>query len=329
MSLEGVRRFTRPLLFLSGVVVTTRLLVVIEGKLLANAFGKDGPIGRRPEILLRVDGIKKLTSSLTVAVAIGISLRGIGVDVASLLTVGGISGLAIGLAGRQVLENVFAAFAIYLTAPFSPGEDIVFSSGSLAGVEGTVVDIGIFRTALRNYDRDLWTVPNSAFTSATVLNITRRPNEYQIYESVPLRPTDIASLEQAIFTFRKELKSDERVVPYLIQRVYLNKVASDGLHVVLRMYVFAANRTQFYNIRQVRLYVPLFLSSKIPFRHHRAQSRLAGHFVQLHPHLREPRRQTCYAFLGLLHPRRLTPSPSSLSSLTLSLCLSCLSLSLS
>jgi len=34
-------------------------------------------------------------------------LKVLGVDLGALVTVGGISGLAIGLAGRQILENAF------------------------------------------------------------------------------------------------------------------------------------------------------------------------------------------------------------------------------
>ena len=57
-----------------------------------------------------------------------LGLKVCGVDVGALVTFGGISGLAIGLAGRQILENAFMGLMLYATAPFAPGEEIRFST---------------------------------------------------------------------------------------------------------------------------------------------------------------------------------------------------------
>ena len=90
----------------------------------------------------------------------------------------GISGVAIGFAFRDILQNFLAGILILLTEPFQIDDQIVFKD-----FEGTVENIQTRATTLRTYDGRRIVIPNSElFTNSVVVNTafeTRRL-EYEI-----------------------------------------------------------------------------------------------------------------------------------------------------
>ncbi|VFR03689.1 unnamed protein product [Cuscuta campestris] len=83
-----------------------------------------------------------------------------GVPVQSILTVGGIGGVAIAIAARDVIGNVLSGLSLQFSKPFSVGEMI------RAGyVEGQVIEMGMTTTSLLSEEMLPVTVPNSLFTS--------------------------------------------------------------------------------------------------------------------------------------------------------------------
>ena len=47
-----------------------------------------------------------------------------------MLAIGGVGGLAIGLAGREILENLFTGLIILSSSPFEVGEEVLFTPPS-------------------------------------------------------------------------------------------------------------------------------------------------------------------------------------------------------
>ncbi len=91
------------------------------------------------------------------------------VNVLALVTSLGIGGLAVALAARETLENLFASFTLLLDRPFLLGDSIL-----LGNLEGDVERIGIRSTHLRTDDGSLLVVPNRLMTSQTLENQTQR-----------------------------------------------------------------------------------------------------------------------------------------------------------
>jgi MscS family membrane protein len=91
------------------------------------------------------------------------------VDVLTLLTSLGIGGLAIALAARETLENLFASFALMIDRPFTVGDAI-----NVGGTEGTIVKVGFRSTRLQTFDGSLVTVPNRLLTSQSLENLSER-----------------------------------------------------------------------------------------------------------------------------------------------------------
>ncbi|KAL0036688.1 hypothetical protein WJX79_005764 [Trebouxia sp. C0005] len=120
----------------------------------------------------------------------------IGLDVNSVLAIGGVGGLAVGLAGREILENLFTGLIILSSSPFEVGDEVLFTPPTGNTVEGIVVDVGWYRTTIRSFEREIFNIPNSVFSRNVVLNITRKGKEWRFYEFIGLRVDDIVRAER-------------------------------------------------------------------------------------------------------------------------------------
>ncbi|AFZ18059.1 mechanosensitive ion channel family protein [Allocoleopsis franciscana] len=90
----------------------------------------------------------------------------------------GISGVAIGFAFRDILQNFLAGVLILLTEPFQINDQIVFKS-----FEGTVEEIQTRATTIRTYDGRRVVIPNSElFTNSVTVNTAfdNRRLEYDV-----------------------------------------------------------------------------------------------------------------------------------------------------
>jgi len=95
------------------------------------------------------------------------------VNVVALVTSLGIGGLAIALAARETLENLFASFAILLDGPFVTGDTVTTGTGPNQ-ITGTVEKIGFRSTRLRTDDGSQISVPNRLLISQSLDNLTQR-----------------------------------------------------------------------------------------------------------------------------------------------------------
>lgn len=91
------------------------------------------------------------------------------VDVVALITGLGIGGLALALAARETLENLFASFTIFLDIPFVVGDNI-----QVGTISGDIEKIGFRSTRLRGADGNLIVIPNRLLTSQSLENMTER-----------------------------------------------------------------------------------------------------------------------------------------------------------
>ena len=91
------------------------------------------------------------------------------VNVPALITGLGIGGVAIALAGKETVENFFAAFTLLSDKPFLTGDII-----KLGDIEGVVERIGFRSTRLRNTDGSAYIVPNQNLVSQNLINLSTR-----------------------------------------------------------------------------------------------------------------------------------------------------------
>ncbi len=113
------------------------------------------------------------------------------VDVVALITGLGIGGLALALAARETLENLFASFTIFLDLPFVVGDNI-----QIGTISGDIEKIGFRSTRIRGADGNLILVPNRLLTSQSLENMSERDfrrAKYMILCELNTKPAQIES----------------------------------------------------------------------------------------------------------------------------------------
>lgn len=152
----------------------------------ANAIGR----------LLRVSVV--ISGALTIMQTLGLSVSGI-------LAFGGIGGIAVGFAAKDLLANFFGGLMLYLDRPFVVGNWIRSPDRE---IEGTVETIGWRLTQIRTFDQRPLYVPNSIFATIAVENPSRMRNR-RIYETVGLRYDDAAKVQVIVDDVRHMLRNHE------------------------------------------------------------------------------------------------------------------------
>ncbi len=99
------------------------------------------------------------------------ALNNAGYDVAALIAGLGIGGLALAMAAKDTVSNVFGGFTIFTDRPFTLNDRI-----KVAGYEGYIREIGLRSTRLQTLEGRVVTIPNSRFSDTPVENVTLEPS---------------------------------------------------------------------------------------------------------------------------------------------------------
>lgn len=137
-----------------------------------------------------IDAVGKLLRIAVIVTAVLVALQTLGYSVSGVLAFGGIGGLAVGLAAKDLLANFFGGAMVYMDRPFAVGDWIRSPDRE---IEGTVESIGWRLTRIRTFDQRPLYVPNAVFTQIAVENPSRMWNR-RIFETVGLRYDDADSI---------------------------------------------------------------------------------------------------------------------------------------
>jgi small conductance mechanosensitive channel len=124
------------------------------------------PAIRAQQITTVVGVIRSVGIFVIILVAVMQALQVFGINIAPLLASAGIAGLAIGFGAQTLVKDVINGFFILAENQFEVGDTI-----RAAGVQGTVEEVTMRRTILRDGDGTVHIVPNSNIQ--IVSNMTR------------------------------------------------------------------------------------------------------------------------------------------------------------
>ena len=179
-----------------------RLIRGAEQEMLTESRGRTGSVDKAS-----VHATAKLLRISMWVIAGLMVLQTVGVSVSGLLAFGGIGGIAVGFAAKDLLANFFGGLSIYLDRPFTTGDWIRSPDQE---IEGTVEDIGWRLTRIRTFDQRPLYVPNAVFSQVSVENPSRMRNR-RIYETIGLRYKDASKLENIINQVREMLEQHEEI----------------------------------------------------------------------------------------------------------------------
>jgi MscS family membrane protein len=188
----------------------------------------------------------KLVRAAIAITAALIALQALGVNIAGLLAFGGVGGIAVGMAARDLLANVFGGFTIYLDRPFKVGEWIRSPDQE---IEGTVEEIGWRRTLIRTFDQRPLYVPNAVFTTISVENPSRMTNR-RIHETIGVRYDDFAKVPAILADVREFLKTDPDIDQGRTLMVNFNSFGDSSLDFFVYTFTRTTVWTEFHAIKE-------------------------------------------------------------------------------
>ena len=152
-----------PLILLGLVVLVVGLLFVA---VVVKAVDRGFERSRADHAAQRLVG--NLLRAVLVLLVVLLALSVAGVQVGAVLAGLGLAGLALAFALQNILENFVAGVLILIRKPFRRGDQIETHE-----YQGTVEDIDLRVTHIRDFDGELVLVPNSMVFTEPIVNLTR------------------------------------------------------------------------------------------------------------------------------------------------------------
>lgn len=112
--------------------------------------------------------LMKLLKAVIIFIAITGFLQSQGYSVSSILAGFGIGGIAVGMAAKDALANIFGSIEILSDHVYKIGDYV-----KVNGIEGYVEDINIRSTKIRDLDNFLISIPNNIAANAIITNVSR------------------------------------------------------------------------------------------------------------------------------------------------------------
>lgn len=193
-----------------------------------------------------IEAVSKLLRVSVTITTVLLILQNLGVSISAVLAFGGIGGIAIGFAAKDLLANFFGGLIIYLDRPFSIGDWIRSSDRE---IEGTVEYIGWRQTRIKTFDKRPLYVPNAVFNSITVENPSRMTNR-RIYETFGIRYDDISQAENIVHQVKEMLKQHSEIDAQQTLIVNLNAFSASSVDFFVYTFTKTTDWVKYHAIKQ-------------------------------------------------------------------------------
>ncbi len=160
-------------------------------------------------------------------------------DVNGLLASVGIGALAVSLAAKDTVENVFGFGAIVGDNPFQVGDYI-----KTPDVEGIVEHVGFRSTRVRQLNQAVVTVPNGKIATAAVLNWSRLSKRWYDHTIGIEYNVTSAEIRTLVARIHEMLRQREVVDPESVLVHFIN-FGENSLDILVRCYIRLSNWGEF------------------------------------------------------------------------------------
>lgn len=193
-----------------------------------------------------VMAVAKLVRVSIIISATLVSLETLGFSISGVLAFGGIGGVAVGFAAKDLLANFFGGLMVHLDRPFSIGDWIRSPDRQ---IEGTVEEIGWRQTRIRTFDKRPLYVPNSTFTTIAVENPSRMTHR-RIRETIGIRYDDANKMSEIVQAVKTMLLTHPEIDTTQTMIVNFDKFAPSSLDFFIYTFTKTTNWIHFHEVKQ-------------------------------------------------------------------------------
>ena len=137
-----------------------------------------------------------------------VALNNAGYDVGALIAGMGIGGLALAMASKDTVANMFGGVTIFTDKPFKLNDRV-----KVAGYDGHIREIGIRSTRLQTLEGRIVTIPNAKFAESPVENVSLEPSRKVTLDLGLVYETSAAQMRQAMDILREIAGSQSDIAP--------------------------------------------------------------------------------------------------------------------
>lgn len=188
--------------------------------------------------------VRKSLKAFLYIIGVVLVLQNLGYSVGSLLAGLGIGGLAMAMAAKDTVANLFGSIVIFLDKPFQVGDWIETSD-----VEGTVEEIGLRTTRIRTFANSLITTPNSTFTTNSVNNWSKMQKR-RIKMSIGVTYSTPASKLDALVKEIRQLIADNPKIRNDFYLVNFDNFGPSSLDLFIYCFTETTNWAEFLQVKQ-------------------------------------------------------------------------------
>ena len=239
--------------FMSAIEPVRRVLVIVAIAWFMTRFIRRAEIvlvspdkTRKPMDQTTVGAMGKLLRASIFITSLLVVLQNFGYSISGVLAFGGIGGLAIGFAAKDMLANFFGGLMVYMDGPFKVGDWIRSPDQD---IEGTVEDIGWRQTRIRTFDLRPLYVPNATFSSISVENPSRMTNR-RIYETIGLRYDDAFRIKSVVADVKSMLLQHPDIDTNKTLMVNLNSFGESSLEFFIYTFTLTTDWAEFHEVKQ-------------------------------------------------------------------------------
>ncbi|TBR43495.1 mechanosensitive ion channel family protein [Marinomonas agarivorans] len=212
----------------------------------------------KPIDLTTITAISKLLKASLFIISSLVLLQTLGFSISGVLAFGGIGGIAVGFAAKDLLANFFGGLMIYLDRPFSVGDWVRSPDKE---IEGTIEKVGWRQTRVRTFDKRPLYIPNSTFSVIAVENPSRMTHR-RIYEKIGIRYRDSKQLPNILADIKAMLTQHPDIDETQTMIVNFDKFGDSALEFFIYTFTKTTNWIEFHNIKQDILLQVLTIISK-------------------------------------------------------------------
>lgn len=224
------------------ILVWTILRLIKEGEGILSSPAKMAT----PMDYTTVTAVSKLARAVVIITAALIAMQSLGYSISGALAFGGVGGIAVGFAAKDLLANFFGGFIIHLDRPFKVGDWVRSPDRN---IEGTVEHIGWRLTTVRTFDKRPLYVPNAVFTTIAVENPSRMFNR-RIYETIGIRYADVSQMATIVASIRDMLENHEEIDSTQTLIVNFQAFSASSLDIMVYTFTKTIKWVDFHEVKQ-------------------------------------------------------------------------------